>query len=446
MYGIFITSWVFLFFLKIAMKKVCEMVPTLLETKCPQIYSLLSDFGKKLCPSVDDVFYQAKDANGVRINASLGQAFADDSSPLILPSLLCSPFFGPEHYLYSPVAGMSALRDLWQKELLRKNPSLEKQYISKPLVTCGMTHALSIVHSLFFEKGEKLLMSEYYWGNYGHTFKDTIFDFFSCFTAEGSFDLESLEKKLQGEGQKFSLLLNFPHNPAGYTLTEKELSRLLEILLCAAERNNSFLVICDDAYFGLVYEDGVLKESLFSFLSQLHEQILAVKIDGFSKEFYAWGLRVGFLSFGSKALSAETAAILEMKAAECLRGTVSNVSTLTQSIACTVLSSSTWQNEAKENFDILKDRYTVLKTCFAEHGEYEDFFTPLPFNSGYFVCLKLKTLDADILRRTLIEEYSIGTISLGKTILRLAFSAIPVDEIPFVLDAIFSCCKRLSQY
>ena len=48
--------------------------------------------------------------------------------------------------------------------------------------------------------------------------------------------------------------------------------------------------------FGLVYENGIFKESLFSKLADLHENVLAVKVDGATKEDYAWGFRVGFIT------------------------------------------------------------------------------------------------------------------------------------------------------
>jgi len=61
------------------------------------------------------------------------------------------------------------------------------------------------------------------------------------------------------------------------------------------------VVVHDDAYFGLFYDDEVMKESLFSFTVNLDENILAVKLDGATKEQYVWGLRVGFITFASAA-------------------------------------------------------------------------------------------------------------------------------------------------
>ena len=48
----------------------------------------------------------------------------------------------------------------------------------------------------------------------------------------------------------------------------------------------------------------------------------------------------------------------------------------------------------------------------------------MPFNSGYFMCVKPIGVDAEKVRKHLIEKYSTGTIMLSGLI-RLAFSTIP---------------------
>jgi len=60
-------------------------------------------------------------------------------------------------------------------------------------------------------------------------------------------------------GEKKVLLLNFPNNPTGYTPTEEEQKALVEAIKEAAEAGKKVVVWVDDAYFGLVYEDGVAK-------------------------------------------------------------------------------------------------------------------------------------------------------------------------------------------
>ena len=48
----------------------------------------------------------------------------------------------------------------------------------------------------------------------------------------------------------------------------------------------------------------------------------------------------------------------------------------------------------------------------------------MPFNSGYFMCVKPIGVEAEKVRKHLIEKYSTGTIVLSGLI-RLAYSTIP---------------------
>ena len=56
-----------------------------------------------------------------------------------------------------------------------KNPSLKCE-ISMPVVTAALTHGLSLVHSLFVEYGDTLILPDMVWGNYKKVFYNAKFD------------------------------------------------------------------------------------------------------------------------------------------------------------------------------------------------------------------------------------------------------------------------------
>ena len=60
--------------------------------------------------------------------------------------------------------------------------------------------------------------------------------------------------------------------------------RIVHAVEAAAKAGKKIVVVLDDAYFGLVYEKGVHGESLFAEFAALHENVLAVKLDGCTKE------------------------------------------------------------------------------------------------------------------------------------------------------------------
>ncbi len=203
-------------------------------------------------------------------------------------------------------------------------------------------------------------------------------------------------------------------------------------------------MLIDDAYFGLAYEENVYKESIFVKLVNLSENILAVKLDGPTKEDYVWGFRVGFITYGIKGGTAELYEALENKTAGAVRGNISNISQLSQSLLYKVYSEPTYEASKKQKFEILKSRYTVLRKELS-NPVYAEYFEPLPFNSGYFMCIELKKgLVAEDVRKHLLEAYSTGVIVLGNVI-RLAFSAVPQAKLPELVENIYKACLDLEK-
>jgi aspartate/methionine/tyrosine aminotransferase len=184
----------------------------------------------------------------------------------------------------------------------------------------------------------------------------------------------------------------------------------------------------------------VYKESIFSGLADLHENVLAIKLDGATKEDYVWGLRVGFITYGVKGGDDSLYSALEAKTSGAVRGSISNDSNLSQSLVYHAFSEPTYWDEKKEKYDILKARFDEVEKVLAEHPEYSGEFEALPFNSGYFMCIKLKNKDGGAIGDILLDKYDTGVIALGK-ILRLAFSAVKKDSIAELFDNIYKACK-----
>ena len=368
--------------------------------------------------------------------------------PAILPSVQKSvPSFDARSLVaYAPTAGQKEFRTIWQKQIIDKNPLLKTKKISLPVVVPGLTAGLSYIADLFIDETKPLLAPDPSWDNYALIVEARRgaelhpFNFFDG----GKIDTVSLENAVKKEAASYGsvrLLFNFPQNPSGYSPTKNEVAELCRIIREAASGGTKLLILCDDAYFGLNYEDDIEAQSLFAHIADIHENVLAVKIDGPTKEDFAWGFRCGFVTFASKNFSDEHYDALIKKLMGVIRSSVSCSATPSQSLL--MHSYSDPENEVQKIAfrKILEARYRAVRSFVDTHES--GAIEALPFNSGYFMSFRLKGIDAETLRKKLLSEKGIGTISIDDRTLRVAFSSIDEDQIESVYADIYAAADEM---
>jgi aspartate/methionine/tyrosine aminotransferase len=430
---------------KMALNPLAEALNKDLQAGAPQVFNMLSERGKAIYFPSKGILGQTAEAKSTRINATIGTAFEDDGSPLTLECMEALVNIPSESFLYAPSFGLPKLREEWGKLLVAKNPGLKGKTYSLPVVTAALTSALSVSGYLFVDDGDALIMPDLYWDNYELVFCEAYgaqMVFYNTFVNNG-FDVAAFSKALNaGKVGKKIVLLNFPNNPTGYTPTESEAQALCTEIRKAAEAGNHMIVLLDDAYFGLVYEKGIARESLFSTLVDLHPNILAVKMDGSTKEDYVWGFRVGFITFGFRGANAAQLKALENKAAGMVRGNISNAPCISQSMLLKAYTEPDYAAQKKQKYTILANRATKIRQILAAHPEYAQSYDVMPFNSGYFMCVKPKGVELEALRKELIENYSTGVIVLSGLI-RLAFSAVPIGLLEDLFANLHAAVQKL---
>jgi aspartate/methionine/tyrosine aminotransferase len=352
---------------------------------------------------------------------------------------------------YAPSSGKPELRSRWQEKLLADNPGLKGKQFSVPVVTSAITHGLSLVGDLFVDPGDVIVLPDKLWGNYRLIFGERLgatFKTFPLYNEKNGFNGVGLRKALDevaGEKGKALVLLNFPNNPTGYSITRREADEIAAVLKDNASRGTRLVVMHDDAYFGLFYDEEVMKESLFSHTVNLDENILAIKLDAATKEQFVWGLRVGFMTYGIGGQSNREViyAALEKKTMGAIRGGISNSPHLSQTLVLRALESKEFAGEAKEKYEVLKARALRVKEVLSD-AKYSDAWTYYPFNSGYFMCLRLKSVNAEALRLHLLDRYEVGVIAVDATDVRIAFSCIEVKFMQELFDIIYQGVKDLA--
>jgi aspartate/methionine/tyrosine aminotransferase len=434
------------------MNLIAQQLNQAIEQANPYLLGMLSEMGRNLF-FPKGILSQSAEAKqkAHRLNATIGIA-TEAGKTMAFDSVRSAiePIPAEAALTYAPSFGILELRTLWRERLIQKNPSLASKAISLPVVTCGITHAVSVFADLFVDPGDVVVIPDMYWGNYNLILqlrKGAVFSHFSLFSKDGGFDLESFKTAVSAaarDREKIIVLLNFPNNPTGYTITEAEAEGIVAILTDLAESGCQVVVACDDAYFGLFYEPEALQESIFARLCDRHPRLCAVKLDGATKENYVWGLRVGFVTIGT-AIREDGAALydaLEKKSAGAVRGSISNASHLSQSIVLRSMKDPRFAAQQAEKFQILKARAMEVKQVVSD-AKYADAFVAYPFNSGYFMCLRLFDVDAETLRCHLLDAYGVGLISIGEKNLRVAFSSIEETDVRQLFDAVYQGVEDL---
>ena len=422
-----------------------------LEREAPPVLEMLSDLGRRFYFPKGIISQSAEaKAKAHRFNATIGIA-TEGGRPMHLPSLQkCFQLDAADLYPYAPTGGKPALREAWREKQLRENPSQRGKTASLPVVTAALTHGLSLVSELFVNPGDKLLIPDKLWGNYRLTYEvrqGGVIETFPFFDGE-SFHREAFRAKLDdlaGRERKVVTILNFPNNPTGFAPSRADADAMVAAMVAAAEKGLRQVVVLDDAYFGLFYDEDCLEESLFGRLAGAHANILAVKLDGATKEGFAWGFRVGFITFGAGGKGDLKAVheALEKKTIGAIRAGISNSPHPSQSVVLKALQSPTFEAERAAKKEILRARAARVHEVLRK-PEYAEAWTPYPFNSGYFMCVRLKGVDAEKLRVHLLDRYQVGVIATDPTDIRIAFSCVEIGDIEEVFDTMHSAWKDLA--
>ncbi len=179
------------------------------------------------------------------------------------------------------------------------------------------------------------------------------------------FDVEKLKLLVQKNTKL--IVINFPHNPTGATILQKELLEIVD--LC---RKQNILLFSDEMYRFLEYN----KEDRLPSSSDLYEN--AVSLFGLSKSFALPGLRIGWLSSKNKKLMQEIAAFKDY-------------TTICNNGPGEILSIIALRNKEKifqKNMDIISENMETLNSFFKKHKTIFEWHSP---KAGPIAFLKLKS-------------------------------------------------------
>jgi len=396
-----------------------------LQGLAPAAWACLSRIGRQAV-TPQGIPAQSLEARDCAYKATMGQVTDGHGRAVPLPALAraLAGVDVEQAFLYSPQGGMPALRRAWAERLDARDRPVRR---SLPLVTNGLTHGVSLVADLFCGPETPVLVPFPTWGNYQTVFglrRGASLTPWRFFSDHGALDVAAFEGALAELQGPAVVVLNFPGNPTGCAPTRAQWARMHRALV---DHPGPLVALCDDAYSGMVWEQGLQVQSPFHDLVRDGDsaRLLAVKVDGATKELGFFGGRVGFVTFG---VDGAAATALEDKTRAVIRGTISCLPGPSQAAVLAALADPELPAQEQAFRDMLRARYVALKQALLSLEGTR--LRPRPFNAGFFALVHVDGEDVDAVRRRLIEDHSVGLIAIpAVNALRIAYGAIDIADI-----------------
>ena len=390
------------------------------------------------------------------INATIGTATEDDGKLMVLPTLYdeLQQLTGDQLLAYANMRGQHAFVQAWNRDTLESYPAeLRKkteELSTLPVTACGgLTGGLMLTSQVFFDLGDKLLAPNSRWGNVDNVFfkNQQLHEVpYKLVDQNGNLSLSDLIDNLQSlekTEKKIGIYLNFPNNPSGISPTldqVKELQETLETITVPT------VLLLDDAYENYCYEDNIVNHSIFPYLVGLNDNVLAVKIDGASKRYCAYGARLGTMTvgFGLEKDENEKSEIRELMVKSARTNSSSAPRGIQEALTNVLVDEKKKTNIQKEkarNLSILSRRYKLIKKLGEETES--NILKPVKFNSGFFGYYLIKNQQSATEISSKLLEKGLGTvpfvnISNGLNGIRVAYCSIREEKIEQAIDLLYS--------
>ena len=228
-----------------------------------------------------DIVAQSKDI----VSLGVGEPDFDTPWHISRAAITCLENGGTH---YTSNLGTPQLRQAIVRYLARRFGA-EFAWEREVLVTVGVSEAIDLAIRAICAPGDEVLYHEPCFVSYGPTIRLAHAEPVVVATrAEDDFRLtvEALEKKVTPRTK--ALLLNFPCNPTGATLTSEDMQAILEFV----ERYD-LILLADEVYSELNYEVD-LEKPLVSFTSFPKYRDRVILLNGFSKSWAMTGYRLGY--------------------------------------------------------------------------------------------------------------------------------------------------------
>lgn len=382
-----------------------------------------------------DAIEASKKYNDV-INASIGMFYDEDKSIGGMPTVsrAIKELTDWEILPYPAVDGGVNFKNHVISWVLGKyEDEIKKEFCVAACATPGGSGAVASTFSVFTKPGEYVFCSDIRW-QYERFADRAKIEVFEHKLFDGDmFNLVSFKEKLEELGKKqkqIVVVINDPcHNPTGFTLSQEEFSKILDIL--NEQKDNRIILLYDTAYLDYSHEaDNRYKMSL---LAKLESHVITIIAFSGSKTFGSYGLRLGAAIILSK--DEQTTKDIHLKYVNEARGSWSASPT-----ASIELLNKMATKEYRDLFlkDLDKINSLVQKRSQLFIGQAKEIgLKTHPFRSGFYTVVLTNDPEKDYLK--LAEHRIFGVpMSGGVRIALCSISLKEIDGLPLKIKGILN--------
>lgn len=374
-----------------------------------------------------------KQCDSTVINATVGMMFDEDGKFSTYQAVedIETKLASIDKFGYSATSGGNNYQKIVEEWIFGDNIDFIKQnFYLHTVATIGGSGALAIAFSNYLEAGETVLLPNMMWTPYlqfakERKVKTTTYNL----VKDDCLDIADIEKTINlVEGNKVLLIINDPcHNPTGFTMSENDYDKLIEILNRCQKQ---IVLLLDISYFDYTSDLGQEVRTYYQKLIKLRTDIVTLFAFSGSKTFGLYGLRIGACTILTK--EQQEYELFKTATEFTARATWSSPSHFGVSLIEEIITNqkSQFRIELKNNAILLENRSKV----FLE--EASKFPLQLsPYIIGFFIVVYF---DKPLELTQKLQEKKVYVCPLNNGI-RIAFSSISIEEARKLPKIIYEC-------
>lgn len=373
------------------------------------------------------------------VNATIGAIMDDQEKLVCIPTVekVLRELPINEMIAYAPISGLpDYLKAATNLAFADNRPEAYTAAVATAGGTGGLHHSIWN----YSEIGDTVLTTDWFWGPYNVlcTEAKRKLTTFTLFDEQQQFNIQAFEAKvneLLAVQQSLLVILNTPaHNPTGYSLTDDEWTKVLDV--CKAKAKDpakKITVLVDIAYIDYAGEKNASRRFLRLF-NDLPANILGILTFSMSKGYTMYGQRTGAMIgiSANKAVIDEFAAINQYTS----RATWSNINRGAMRVLTTIDQDKAllkqFETERDGLYQMIKDRADIFMSESKACG-----LNVLPYRAGFFI--SVPAADPDAVCDKLHDDL-VYAVPLKKGV-RIAVCAVPAAKIKGMAEKTFRAMR-----